>query len=50
MNRQKKKIGDLEEKIYQIEKELCPECKKKFNARAFHYDETMFLYKNEPNY
>ncbi|MCW3998260.1 MAG: hypothetical protein NWF10_06800 [Candidatus Bathyarchaeota archaeon] len=31
MNRKKKKIRDLEERIYQIEKELGPECKKKFN-------------------
>jgi len=30
MNRQKAKIIDIKTKIDQLEKELCPECKKKF--------------------
>ena len=29
-NRQRAKIAELETKISQLEKELCPECKKKF--------------------
>jgi len=30
MNRQKATIRELESKISQLEKELCPECEKKF--------------------